>query len=58
MTDIGQQTAAGRGADRVLGTFPLQHAIQRRGGKRRVTANVLRDVAIPVSVDDGQLSCP
>ena len=29
-------------------------AIQRRDGKRRVTAEILRNVAIPVSLDDGE----
>ena len=48
------QYVVGRDVDGVLETLLLQHAVKRRGGKFRVTAEVFRNVVIPVSFDDRQ----
>jgi hypothetical protein len=52
VADTGHKNVVRGDANGVLETLLLQYAVQRRDGKRRVTSEVLRNVAPPVSVDD------
>ena len=51
MANTVHQSIVGGHTNGLLNAFLIQHVVQSRDSKGSVTAQVLRNVAIPVSVD-------